>query len=178
MDIMDWISSVGADNIGITTVDKIVFEPEFRKACESNACGKLGKYWTCPPHVGDIHDLISKAKSYETAIVYQTIHDIEDSYDIEGMLESGDEHRVVSQKVHRHLLDTIDNDKFLHLGSGGCDLCKTCTITIGKPCVHPTLSMASLEAYGIAVSDLAKKTNLKYINGENTVTYFSVILLK
>ena len=36
--------------------------------------------------------------------------------------------------------------------------------------------MASLEAYGIHVSKLAKAADMKYINGQNTVTYFGGVL--
>lgn len=178
MNIIDWISDLDVNKVGTVDVQNITFNAEFRKACESNSCGKFGKCWVCPPYVGDIHELIAKAKEYKTAVVYQTVHEIEDSFDIEGMLEGGDKHKTLSQSIHKYLMKNVEDDKFLHLSSGGCNLCKRCTILDNKPCIHPESAMASLEAYGIAVSDLAEKTNMKYINGQNTVTYFSAILLK
>ena len=36
--------------------------------------------------------------------------------------------------------------------------------------------MRSLEAYGIHVSKLAETAGMKYINGQNTVTYFGAVL--
>jgi hypothetical protein len=36
--------------------------------------------------------------------------------------------------------------------------------------------MPSLEAYGINVSELAKSAGMKYINGQDTVTYFGAVL--
>jgi hypothetical protein len=36
--------------------------------------------------------------------------------------------------------------------------------------------MPSLEAYGVNVSKLAASAGMKYINGQNTVTYFGAVL--
>ena len=44
------------------------------------------------------------------------------------------------------------------------------------PCRAPEEALSSLEAYGINVYQTVKKTALKYINGQNTVTYFGAIL--
>ena len=38
--------------------------------------------------------------------------------------------------------------------------------------------MASLETYGIAVSELAALAGMNYINGSDTVTYFGAVLYK
>ena len=45
-----------------------------------------------------------------------------------------------------------------------------------EPCRHPELAMPSLETYGINVSELAASSGMKYINGQNTVTYFGALL--
>ena len=66
----------------------------------------------------------------------------------------------------------------LMLGAGGCNYCKRCAAADDKPCPFPDKAFASLEAYGIYVSQLAEAAGLKYINGQNTITYFSAILLK
>ena len=44
------------------------------------------------------------------------------------------------------------------------------------PCRHPEEALTSLEGYGIDVYRTSKATDLKYINGENTVTYFGIVL--
>ena len=63
----------------------------------------------------------------------------------------------------------------LHLGAGGCHLCEVCAKKTGEPCRHPDRAVASLEAYGVNVSALARLCGMKYINGENTVTYFGAL---
>ena len=74
------------------------------------------------------------------------------------------------------LLICFAAQKRLHLGSGGCGVCETCAKRIGESCRFPKLAMPSLEAYGINVSALAKASGMKYINGQDTVTYFGAVL--
>lgn len=178
MDIEALTLAQGAFRAGTVAVVDIPFYAEFRKACEANSCGMFGRCWMCPPHVGDIDVLIAQAKEYKTAVVYQTVHEIEDSYDIEGMLEGGEVHNKLAQTINKTLQANLDKDSYLHLGAGGCKVCKVCAKREEKPCRFPDQAMASLEAYGIAVSELATRSGMKYINGQNTVTYFGAILWK
>ena len=154
----------------------IRFDPAFRADCERNACGYYGACWMCPPDVGDIETLIARAKSFEHAIVFQTVEQITDSFDIEGM------HRAA--KAHNHLISRLrraaeknEIDCWL-LGAGACGGCKTCAKKSGEPCRHPGRAVVSLEAAGVDVVQLAKQTGLPYINGKNTVTYFGVLLYR
>ena len=39
----------------------------------------------------------------------------------------------------------------------------------------PDRALASLEAYGVNVSALARACGMKYTNGQNTVTYFGAL---
>ena len=67
---------------------------------------------------------------------------------------------------------------YLHLGAGGCGLCEKCAKLDDLPCRYPKEALASLEAYGVFVSETAKHAGLQYINGANTVTYFGIILFE
>lgn len=64
----------------------------------------------------------------------------------------------------------------LHLGAGGCKVCPTCAKREGQPCRYPENAMPSLESCGVNVYNTAKAAGLKYINGQNTVTYFGMVL--
>ena len=108
-------------------------------------------------------------------IVYQKIYPLEDSYDFYGMVEAGKEFHSVIQAV-----SALAKEKFrspLTLGAGGCRLCESCAAKTGAPCRHPDKTVASLESYCIQVSELAVLAGMKYINGQNTVTYFGGIFL-
>lgn len=168
----------GALKAAVIPQSSIVLSAEFRKMCESNQCGIYGKCWMCPPAVGDIDDLMKRVRSYPRAILYQTVGKLEDSFDIEGMLDAKKAHAQVSQTIEKKIRLSGGSAGYLHLTCGGCYLCKTCAIVENKPCRFPDEALSSLEAYGIDVYNTTKDTPLKYINGQNTVTYFGLILFE
>ena len=175
--LQQYILSLGAYRVGVVAVEDISFEPEFRQLCESNACGMYGRSWMCPPLIGSVDELIAQAKTYRTAIVYQTVDALEDSYDFEGMMAAGEKINRLSQTL-RHHMRKMGEDTSLFLGSGGCRICARCAKLDNKPCRFPGEAMSSLEAYGINVSELARTAGMKYINGVDTVTYFGAVFLK
>ncbi|MFI3169692.1 MAG: DUF2284 domain-containing protein [Faecalibacterium sp.] len=175
MELVAKIEALGAAHAGIVNVADIHFDPAFRELCVSNACGNYGKCWMCPPDAGDIHELIARAKTFDKALVYQTIGTLEDSYDFEGMMEAADVHNQLARKALAEF-SALPFQKHLHLGAGGCHQCPVCAKRTNEPCRFPEKAMASLETYGVAVSELAVQAKMNYINGQDTVTYFSAFL--
>lgn len=154
---------------------QIVLSAEFRRICETNQCGGYGGCWMCPPFIGEIGELMERVRSYPGAVLYQTIHEIEDSFDLEGMFAAGGKHALVSADIEKKLRRLQPAD-YLHLSCGGCHLCETCARKTAEPCRFPDRALPSLEGYGVDVYNTAKDTPLQYINGPNTVTYFGMIL--
>lgn len=173
--LIERVCGLGAYRAGIVDVKEIRLERYFRTVCESNGCGNYGKCWMCPPDAGDIDVLMDQVRAFDKALVYQTVSKLEDSYDFEGMMEAAERHNALSQKV-TELFGAMPFRKKLHLGVGGCHICKVCAKKTNEPCRHPDLAMPSLETYGINVSELAASAGMKYINGADTVTYFSAML--
>ena len=173
--VADETVALGAAHASVIEASKIETDKIFRDICASNYCGGYGGCWMCPPDIGEIEELMNEVKNYKYALVYQTVSDLEDSFDFEGMKEAKKTHFAVSQKI-RKLWKEKDIEKQLHLGVGGCGGCDRCAKRDGLPCRHPDLAMPSLEGYGINVSKLAAASGMKYINGENTVTYFGAVL--
>ena len=158
----------------VVKVGEIRFDPSFRTLCETNSCGYYGACWTCPPDAGTIEELMQKAGSYQNALVFQTVSKLEDSFDIEGMHEASLRHNKLVQRV-RDAAKKEHPDGFV-LGAGACGVCAVCSKREKKPCRFPERAITSLEACGIDVSQTAKLAGLRYINGENTVTYFGMVL--
>lgn len=156
--------------MAVIDTQDIPFRQYVVEACEMNTCGMYGKTWQCPPGVGDLEMLKGKCLSYEKAVVFTTYHEIEDSFDIEGM-ERG---RMKHEKVTDEIAALFLSEKRV-LSAEGCNLCEKCTYP-DSPCRYPQKARSSVEANGISVVELAKKCGLHYNNGINTVTYFSVIL--
>ena len=167
--------SLGAFKANVIETKNIVLDRVFRDICASNACGMYGKCYMCPPDAGDIDELMAQIGTYDYALVYQTVTELEDSFDFEGMVNAKKRSYPLAQSL-RKVFAERGIERVLHLGSGGCGVCKTCAKRDGTPCRFPALATASLEAYGINVSALASAAGMKYINGQNTVTYFGAVL--
>ncbi len=175
--LIDQALGFGAYKAAVISVDRIHFDRSFRALCESNACGNFGKCWMCPPDAGEIDDLIAQAKTFQKALVYQTVGELEDSYDIDGMLKAGERQNQLARKISKGFA-SLPFVKTLHLGAGGCRVCPVCAKRAGEPCRYPERAMSSLETYGVAVSELAETCGMKYINGQNTVTYFGAFFYR
>lgn len=165
---------LGADKAKVISIDKVELDRSFRTMCESNACGVYGKCHMCPPDVGNIDELMAEVRKYKYALVYQRVSELEDSYDFEGMIEAKRSFRPISQNL-REFFREKGLSNALHLSVGGCGYCPICAKRIDSPCRYPDKAMASLEAYGVNVSRLAAVSGMKYINGQNTVTYFGAV---
>jgi len=171
------VLALGATKASVISVHEIKTDAAFREMCASNACGVYGKCWMCPPEIGEITELMAEIRTYDFALVYQLIGTLEDSFDFEGMQEAGDKMNTLSQELRRTCAERGLKDP-LHLGAGGCRVCPVCAKRTDEPCRFPDLAMSSLEAYGINVSLLAASANMKYINGQNTVTYFGAVFFR
>ena len=173
-ELIDIALDAGATKATVIQVKDIVLSAAFRDICAKNSCGLYGRCWMCPPDIGDIEPLMAQVRSFRHGLLYQTISNIEDSFDIEGMQEAGKNHVWLSQRIEAFMMPVLE--KHLHLTCGGCRLCERCAKLDGLPCRKPEQALSSMEGYGIDVYNTCKPTDLKYINGQNTVTYFGIVL--
>ena len=165
----------GAFKASVIETLKIELDNTFRDICATNACGMFGKCWMCPPDIGNINTLMDSVKEYKYALVYQTVTDIEDSFDFEGMINAKKQSVIIAQNIRKDL-EEFNIPKVLYLVAGGCGVCDVCAKRSNEPCRFPDIAMPSLEAYGVNVSRLAVVSDMKYINGVNTITYFGAVL--
>lgn len=173
-ELIDAALKRGANAAAVIKVSDIPFRREFRDACAQNTCGRYGACWMCPPDVGDIDEMISRAKGYEHAFIFQYVGELEDSFDIEGMQDAAKTHNDMIQALVSELGGRLG--KFIKLGAGACQNCERCARRDDLTCRFPEKAIASLESYGVAVSELAALCGMQYINGQNTVTYFGGFL--
>lgn len=151
-------------------VSEIEFSEEVVAACRANYCGNYNKSWMCPPNVGPLEELKARYSAFKYAFVFTTKHVVEDSFDIEGMYAA----RLVHDEAEDAVRAALPADTPV-LGAGGCNVCEKCAFP--DPCRFPKRAKSSAEACGINVVSLAKTAKINYTNGENTVTYFSLVFL-
>ena len=177
-DLVKEAFELNAIHASLIQAAKIPFSEDFRKLCEQNSCGSYDKNWMCPPAVGKISDLIRRVLSFKQGLMFQTVHQLEDSYDWEGMQEGQANHEKVFGKLLEHVKNKDIFTQILPLSAGPCMYCGKCAYLTGKKCFFPDKAVSSMEAYGIDVMNLLKKYEIPYSNGPNTVSYVGLILFK
>lgn len=170
-----WAIELGATHAQILTDRNYLnVHQSVRNSCLSNACGKSGRSWTCPPHVGGLEELGSKMLSFGNVVLVQYIATLEDSWDFEGMADAAKRHNDIFREI-RIRLDNLDVVN-LTLGCGGCGYCEKCTCP-DEPCTFPDKALGSVEGYGLDVKALVESVGLQYINGVNTVSYVGAVFI-
>jgi len=178
-DLINGIKNLGVSTATVFPANEIEFDNIFRGMCKDNLCGKYNRNYKCPPIIGEPEDLKNEVLSYETVILIQTIYPLEDSYDFEGMRDGGEANSENIDKTCEYIKENINFEKMLVLGAGGCNICPKCgVIDGGVPCRFPDKAISSVEGYCMNVAHMTNNHGLKYINGENTVSYVAVFLLK
>lgn len=167
------LREIGIHEYGLMAPVEISFEPVIRRICEDNTCRLYGTTWACPPAVGTVEECQARCLQYQTAMVFNAVYSLEDSFDYEGMMRGHGAFKDLCDRLYT--LAKTQLYEFLLLSNEGCKRCASCTYPTA-PCRQPERLFPSLEGFGIHVSQLADCANIKYVNGENTVTYFGMLL--
>jgi predicted metal-binding protein len=178
LDYVKLCLDLGAYKAEEIAMEALTFQPELREYCEQNTCGRFGMNYACPPFVGDIHTLIAKIKTYPKSVIWQTVTELEDSFDFEGMMRAQKEHNAMTLEIADAAYKEFGRGNVLVLAAGGCAVCEKCAQQTDQPCRQPEKAISSLEAYGLNVSQIENISGMKYINGVDTVTYFSGLFIK
>ena len=56
-DLINGIKSLGISAAAVFPAGEIKFDDVFREMCRQNVCGRYGKNYKCPPHIGEPADL-------------------------------------------------------------------------------------------------------------------------
>jgi len=155
----------------------IIFSPELLECCKTNVCGNYNKSWTCPPACESFEKQREKILSHKNALIFTTVRELEDSFDYEGMEKGRMFHSMLTIEIKKRLAGA------LVFGAGGCPVCSVkdgisekTACAYPDPCLFPEKRIVSIEAAGINVTELSKTAKVTYNNGQNSVTFFSLVL--
>lgn len=175
---MDWLKlarEIGFEDACILKAGDLIPKNEVREMCSADRCRAYGRNWTCPPACGTVEECAKRIKSCSSGVLVQTVGKLEDSFDGEGI--------AAAQKIHLSRfsamvsrVQTLVKD-CLPLAAGTCTRCEVCSYP-DAPCRNPEKAFSSMEAYGLLVSEVCRKSGMQYYKGENTVSFVSCILFR
>ncbi|MCL2181674.1 MAG: DUF2284 domain-containing protein [Treponema sp.] len=158
----------------ILNKNAVNFSPQMLDYCKANVCGNYNKSWTCPPACESPEEQQKKITSCKEILIFTTKHDLEDSFDLEGMEKGRMLHSLLTMELKK-LMENPMRQNIHVFGAGNCPVCETCVFP--KPCPFPEKKIGSIEAAGINVTELSAAAGITYNNGPDTVTFFSMILI-
>ena len=145
---------------------------EVRDMCAADKCGAYGKNWTCPPHCGSLEECAEKIRAYRRGILLQTVGKMEKTIDTKAYRRTEQQHLALFRRFADQIREVYPGA--LCLGSGGCRICGACAYP--DICRFPEKACASMEGYGLFVTQVCRDNGLAYHYGEKTITYTACIL--
>lgn len=172
-DIVALAFDAGFSHVAELNMDAVLAMDEVRDMCRADRCHAYGHTWSCPPACGTPEHCQKRMSAYPHGILLQTTGSLEDDFDVEAIGRTQLLHKKQFETLVRQVR-TLDSD-CLPLTAGACTICRKCTYPT-RPCRFPAKMFSSMEAYGLLVSDVCKKSGLEYYYGPKTITYSSCIL--
>ena len=156
-------------------ISTLEFMQDVRDMCNADKCDKYNTSWSCPPACASLEEMRERVLSYSGGLLVQTVGELEDSYDWEGIMETGARHKENFVK----LWDALEkrNASVCAMGAGVCRLCETCTYP-DEACRFPGRMAASMEACGLFVSKVCTDNGLAYNYGGGKIAFTSCFLIR
>ena len=89
----DKILEIGFEHAIFFDPAQLDFRQDVRDMCTADKCHMYDRCWVCPPACGDVSKSVEKAKKFKKAVMMQTTRQLEESFDIETMLEAAESHK-------------------------------------------------------------------------------------
>ena len=164
----------GFTNCAPLNVSTLEFMQEVRDMCNPKQCQNYNKTWSCPPACASLEEMRERVTGYSGGLLVQTVGELEDSYDWDGIKDAGARHKVNFGRLWDALEQ--ENQPVLAMGAGACARCEECTYP-GEPCRFPERMAASMEACGLFVSKVCTDNGLAYNYGQDKIAFTSCFLL-
>jgi len=174
-DLAEIAKTSGFTHYSPLDVSTLEFMQEIRDMCNAKQCRNYDTSWSCPPACASIDDMRERVQKYKEGILVQTVGELEDSLDWDGIMEIGAVHKQNFGKMRETL--NINFQNIMALGAGECKICDKCTYP-DNPCRYPDKMETSMEACGLFVSKVCTDNNLGYNYGPEKMAFTSCFLLE
>ena len=173
--LSDIAAECGFTHSGPLDVSTLEFLQDVRDMCAADKCNRFDKSWACPPACGSLEEMRERVKGYTHGFLVQTVGELEDSYDWDGIQEAGKRQGESFGKMWDRL--EADGYSVFAMGTGGCTKCESCSYP-DAPCRFPKRMAASMEACGLYVSKVCTDNSLAYNYGPDKIAFTACFLLK
>ncbi len=163
----------GYNCIGYTEAANLSVTEDVRAMCASNTCHSYDKNWSCPPACGSIDEWGQRIKKYSDCVVFETVAELEDEFDIDTMMDTNDEHKERMLPFADDVREVVSDCLFL--AAGPCTICDECSYP-DDPCRFPDKQFVAMEAAGMVVSKVCVAADIPYNHGSDHVAYVSCVL--
>lgn len=173
--LMTLAAENGFSHWAVADMSALTPRQDVRDMCRADRCGRWNASWSCPPACGTLEQTAADIRRFDAGIVVQTTGALADEFDYAAMEDIQRRHKRSFESFARQV--RLLTGECLPLSAGSCTLCRRCTYP-DRPCRFPQRRMASMEAYGLLVSDVCRRSGLGYYYGTGTMTYTSCVLYK
>jgi len=165
----------GFTNFAPLNVATLEFMQDVRDMCNPGQCRNYNTSWSCPPACPPLEEMRETVKKYSSGLLVQTVGELEDSYDWEGITETGERHKASFAKMRGELEKECSG--ILAMGAGTCKICEECSYP-DAPCRFPDKMEVSMEANGLFVSKVCTDNSLAYNYGPDRIAFTSCYLFE
>lgn len=172
-EIEEYISQYPIYQYAFADTDQIEFSDKVRTICKKE-CKQYGHSWSCPPAVGSVKTCRKVCLSYPKALLFSTVAEVEDYSDFERLLETREDHELITRKIVKYLKE--QGVICYTLSSDSCSICDKCAYP--RECRHKEAVIPCIESHGIVLMNAIEKYHMDFYLGEQTVLWFTMIFLK
>jgi predicted metal-binding protein len=172
-EIEEYICQYPIYQYAFAETEELEFSDKVRSICRKE-CSRYGHSWSCPPAVGSVKSCHTLCLSYPKALLFSTVAEVEDYSDMDKLLESKEEHELITRQIVKHLKD--HGVICYTLSSDSCSICDKCAYP--RECRHKEAVIPCIESHGIVLMNAIEKYHMDFYLGDQNVLWFSLIFLK
>ncbi len=163
----------GYNCVGYTEAGNLSVTEDVRAMCAANTCHSYDRNWSCPPACGTIDEWRERLTKYSDCVVFETVAELEDEFDIDTMMDANDDHKERMLPFADEVREVAPGCLFL--AAGPCTICDECAYP-DEPCRLPEKQFVAMEAAGMVVSKVCLAADIPYNHGSDHVAYVSCVL--